>query len=102
MTPDSVDTIKRHPLYSELVRKRSIFGWTLTVVMLIIYYGFILIIAFSPKTLATPLTAGSVTTVGIPVGVAVIVSAFILTGIYVWRANGEFDRLTKAIREDMQ
>jgi uncharacterized membrane protein (DUF485 family) len=102
MTTDSVESIKRHPLYAELVAKRKRFAWTLTILILIIYYGFVLVIAFSPKSLAAPLTAGSVTTVGIPIGVLIIVSAFVLTGIYVFRANGEFDRLTKAIREDLQ
>jgi uncharacterized membrane protein (DUF485 family) len=102
MTADSAEAIKRHPLYGELVCKRKFFAYNLTLLMMAIYYGFILTVAFSPKLLAIPLSAGSVTTVGIPIGVAVIVSAFVLTGIYVSRANGEFDRLTKAIREDMQ
>lgn len=102
MTTDSVESIKRHPLYGQLVAKRKRFAWILTILMLTIYYGFILVIAFSPKSLAVPLSAGSVTTIGIPVGVLIIVSAFVLTGIYVVRANGEFDRLTKAIREDLQ
>lgn len=102
MTTDSVERIKKHPLYTELVAKRKRFAWILTILMLAIYYGFILVIAFSPKSLAVPLSAGAVTTVGIPVGVLIILSAFVLTGIYVVRANGEFDRLTKAIREDLQ
>jgi uncharacterized membrane protein (DUF485 family) len=102
MTADSVERIKRHPLYAELVAKRKRFAWTLTILMLIIYYGFIMAIAFSPHSLAAPISAGSVTTVGIPVGVLIILSAFVLTGIYVFRANGEFDRLTKSIREDLQ
>jgi uncharacterized membrane protein (DUF485 family) len=102
MTNDSVERIKKHPLYTELVAKRKRFAWILTILMLAIYYGFILVIAFSPKLLAVPLSAGSVTTIGIPVGVVIILSAFVLTGIYVVRANGEFDRLTKAIREDLQ
>jgi uncharacterized membrane protein (DUF485 family) len=102
MKADSVETIKRHPLYAVLVAKRKRFALILTILMLAIYYGFILVIAFSPKILAVPLSAGSVMTVGIPVGVLIILSAFVLTGIYVVRANGEFDRLTKAIREDLQ
>jgi uncharacterized membrane protein (DUF485 family) len=102
MHPDSVEAIKRHPLYDELVSKRKRFAWILTIAMLVIYYGFILVIAFAPKSLAAPLAAGSVMTVGIPVGVLIILSAFVLTGIYVFRANGEFDRLTKSIREDLQ
>lgn len=102
MTTDSVERIKRHPLYAELVHKRKRFAWILTILMLIIYYGFILLIAFAPQWLAVPISAGSVTTIGIPVGVLIIVSAFVLTGIYVVRANGEFDRLTQSIREDLQ
>ena len=102
MTTESVEAITRHPLYAELVSKRKRFAWTLTAVMFIIYYGFILTVAFNKQVLAVPLWSGSVMTVGIPIGIAVIVSAFILTGIYVYRANGEFDSLTKSIREDLQ
>jgi uncharacterized membrane protein (DUF485 family) len=101
MTTDSVESIKRHPRYAELVSKRKRFAWILTILMLTIYYGFILAIAFAPKSLATPLWAGSVTTIGIPIGVLIIVSAFVLTGVYVFRANGEFDRINKSIREDL-
>lgn len=102
MQQDSVDAIKAHPRYQELVCSRKCFAWNLTVLMLAIYYGFILVIAFAPKLLATPVSAGAVTTIGIPVGVVIIVSAFVLTGIYVAKANGKFDELTKAIREDMR
>jgi uncharacterized membrane protein (DUF485 family) len=102
MTIESVDAITRHPRYAELVSKRKRFGWILTFLMMLFYYGFILVVAFKKEWLAAPLYHGSVTTVGIPVGLAVIISAFALTGIYVYRANGEFDDLTKAIREDLQ
>lgn len=102
MTIESVDAITRHPRYAELVSKRKRFGWILTFLMMLIYYGFIMVVAFKKEWLAAPLFDGSVTTVGIPVGLAVIISAFALTGIYVFRANGEFDDLTKAIREDLQ
>ena len=67
--------------------------------MLAIYFGFIFIIAFAPKTLGTPIGSG-VTTIGIPLGLFVIVSAFVLTGIYVRRANTEFDAITRQIIEE--
>jgi uncharacterized membrane protein (DUF485 family) len=54
--------------------------------------------AFAPKVLGTPI-GGGVMTVGIPVGLFVIVSAFVLTGIYVHRANSEFDSMTRQIKE---
>jgi len=98
MKQDMVDRIKNDPDFLQLTRVRSKFAWTLTIVMLVIYFGFVLVIAFDPALLGTPLSEGSVTTVGIPVGVGVIVSAFILTGIYVRRANTEFDELTAKIK----
>ena len=98
MKQEMVDRIKNDPDFIQLVSVRSKFAWTLTIVMLVIYFGFVLTIAFDPSILGAPLSSGSVTTVGIPVGVAVIVSAFLLTGIYVRRANGEFDELTRRIK----
>jgi uncharacterized membrane protein (DUF485 family) len=95
----SVAKIRSNPKYAELVRKRSSFAILLTVLMLAIYYGFIMIIAFAPKFLGTPITAGSVSTIGFPLGIGVILSAIVLTGIYVYRANTEFDNLTKQLIE---
>ena len=65
--------------------------------MLVIYVGFILLIAFAPGWLGTPLHAGTSVTRGIPIGIGVIVISFVLTGVYVWRANSEFDRLNNAV-----
>lgn len=101
MDPALVAKIKSNPKYQELVSKRSGFAKILTVAMLLIYFGFVLLVAFNKPLLATPIGAG-VTTIGIPLGVFVIVSAFILTGIYVRRANGEFDDLTKEIIDEVK
>lgn len=94
--------IEQSPRFRELVRRRSRFAWTLSALMLGIYVGFILVIAFAPQLLGVPIRPGSVITWGIPVGVGVIVSAFVLTGIYVWKANGEFDRLTAELLEEFK
>ena len=94
--------IRQHPKFLELERKRSRFSWGLSAAMLLIYYGYILIVAFAPGVLGQPLSAGSATTIGMPIGVGVILAAVSLTGIYVWRANGEFDRLTREIVEGGQ
>jgi len=92
--------IRNNPKYAELVHKRSSFAAVLSVLVLAIYFGFILVIAFAPKILGAPLYDGMVTTVGFPIGVGVIVSAIVLTGVYVWRANTEFDHLVKQLIED--
>jgi uncharacterized membrane protein (DUF485 family) len=98
MGDNDVLRIRREPLFRELVDKRTRFAWALSAAMLVIYFGFILVIAFAPKVLGTPI-GGGVMTVGIPVGLLVIVSAFVLTGIYVYRANSEFDPITLQIKE---
>lgn len=101
MSPEEIARIRAHPAYQELVRKRTSFGVILSIIMLVIYFGFVLLVAFNKQLLATPIAAGAVTTVGIPLGLFVIVSAFILTGIYVRRANSEFDALTRRITEEV-
>ena len=99
MNDDATQRIRHHPKFLELERKRSRFSWGLTALMLAIYYGYIFVVAFAPGVLGQPLSPGSATTVGMPIGVGVILAAVLLTGAYVWRANGEFDRLTREIVE---
>ena len=101
MDKTMVEKIQSNPSYVELVTKRSSFAWKLTITMLVVYYAFILLIAFSPETLGAKIAAGGMATVGIPVGVAIIVFAFILTGVYVKRANSEFDGLLNQVKEDV-
>jgi uncharacterized membrane protein (DUF485 family) len=98
MKQELVEKIKANPDYQALLKRRGGFAIKLTIAMLVVYFTFILTIAFEPALLGTPLAAGSVTTIGIPIGMAVIVFAFILTGIYTKRANGEFDDLTNKIK----
>ena len=91
-----------NPHFRELVQKRSRFAWLLSGITLVLYVAFILLIAFDPQWLGTPLYEGATITRGIPVGVGLIVISFVLTGIYVVRANGEFDRLTADIIREVQ
>ncbi len=102
MNQELVDKVTSHPKYNELVSKRTKFAWILSIIMLVIYYSFIMVLAFAPGVLGAKISAGSVISVGIPVGVVIIISAFILTGIYVYRANGEFDKLSNEIKESIK
>ncbi len=101
MDARQLEVIQNHPDFIRLTSGRTRLGWSLTLVMLAIYFGFILLLAFSPATLGTPLGAG-VMTVGIPVGVAVIFAAVLLTGIYVYRANRDLDPLNERVRKECQ
>ena len=96
MDSDLTRRIAADPNYRELKAKRTRLGWTLTIAMLLVYYGFILLVAFAKPFLATRIGEG-VTTIGMPIGLAVIVFTIVITGIYVRRANSEFDRLSDQI-----
>ena len=99
MATASYESIERSPAFQELVTRRTSFGWTLSGLVFVLYFGFILLVAFAPKFLGTPIGSG-VMTIGIPVGLLVIVSAFVLTGIYVRKANSEYDALVRRIVEE--
>ena len=98
MSDPLVEKIQRNPKYLELKRKRSSFGWLLTALMMVVYYGYIALIAFDKSFLAQPIGTG-VTTLGIPIGMGVIIFTIVITGIYVRRANNEFDALTEKIKK---
>lgn len=84
------------PQYQELKAKRTSFGWWLSLAGMLSYYGFILLVAFNKPLLAQKLGSG-VTTLGMPIGVAVILFTIVITWVYVRRANTEFDALTEQI-----
>lgn len=93
------DRIAADPNYQLLKSKRSRFGWTLAIIMLIVYYGYVLLIAFGKELLATPI-GNSVITWGIPAGFGVIVFTILITSVYILRANSEFDELTDKVKAE--
>jgi len=97
MATDLVSRVSRDPNYIELERQRNSLGWTLTILMLVIYFGFILLVAFFKPLLA--IKVYGVVTLAFPIGLFVIVSAIGITGYYVMRANSAFDDLTRKIVE---
>jgi uncharacterized membrane protein (DUF485 family) len=96
MDDDLALKIASHPKYQELKAKRTSLGWWLTLAGMVAYYGFILLVAFDKPLLAQKIGNG-VTTLGMPLGVAVIVLTIIITWIYIRRANSEFDSLTEQV-----
>ncbi|GLS46199.1 DUF485 domain-containing protein [Methylobacterium brachythecii] len=99
-TPDPrLDRVITNPTFQTLVRERTSFGWILTILMLVVYFGFIGLIAFDKQLLATKVSGTA--SLGLFMGVGVIVFAFILTGIYVARANTRFDRLSAELARSL-
>ena len=83
--------IRNNPKFHQLVSTRSRFAWTLSAVVIILYYGFMAIVAFNPAWLAQALGEGRIATIGWPIAASLMVLFWILTGLYVVRANGKFD-----------
>jgi uncharacterized membrane protein (DUF485 family) len=96
MDTQLVQRIASNPQYQELKTKRTSFGWWLTLAMMVVYYGFILLVAFNKSFLSQRLGDG-VMTLGIPIGFGVIVFTIVITAYYVKRANSEFDALNESI-----
>ena len=99
METELVDRIASSPLYKKLKAKRTRFGWLLTFAMMVVYYGFILLVAFNKEFLAQRIGSG-VITIGLPIGFGVILFTIVITAIYVFRANSEYDDLTAAIAKE--
>ncbi len=99
---DTLDRITKNPKFHEFVAMRSSYGIIMTIISAAAYYGFILLVAFNKEFLAQKLSAGGVTSVGVPLGIGVIVFTIILTWIYVRRANTEFDATNEAIIKEAQ
>ena len=100
MSELSASKIQNNPKYHQLIKERDTLAWTLTVLVLVIYFGFVLLVAFAPDLLTRPKSATSVIPVGMLVGVGVIVASVVLTGIYVYRANSTFDPLIQEIIQE--
>ena len=98
MEANLAERIAAHPSYQQLKARRSSFGWWLTAAMLVVYYGFIVLVAFNKPLMATRLGDG-VMTLGMPIGLGVILFTVIITAIYVRRANNEFDRLSAEVNK---
>ena len=90
--------IRNHPRYKDLVSRQRRFVACLTAATLVPYFTFILVAAFAPNLLATKLSATSIINIGWPLGLVFIIGAWLFTGLYILRANGEFDELTAEIR----
>lgn len=94
-----VQEIVNSKSFKELVRKRLNFSLTLTIVMLVVYFGFILVVAFYKELLAVKI--GEHITLGLPIGIGVILFAWILTGIYIRWANKTYDKSVRELRNQV-
>ncbi|WP_457639240.1 DUF485 domain-containing protein [Persephonella sp.] len=99
MTKEELKKVLQDPDFQALVKKVTAVSLGFTAAILIIYYSFILLLAYGKDFLGQPISEGSATTVGIPIGIGVIISAWVLTGLYVYWANKNYDPMVKQLKE---
>ena len=100
MNEEAIRKVYENAKYRALVSRRRRLAWTLAAIVFLAYYGYVAAIAFD-KALLGHSAFGGATTIGIPVGFAIILISLAVTGVYVWKANTAYDRLTREISEEV-
>lgn len=94
------EKVVAHPKYAELMSKRNRFALLLSAIVLGVYYTFVLVATMAPATFASPIGDDLTWCLGLVAGFVIQAFAFVMTGIYVRRANGEFDALNRTLIEE--
>ncbi|MFT5351119.1 MAG: uncharacterized membrane protein (DUF485 family) [Planctomycetota bacterium] len=97
MSKHHYDHIRGNDNFRTLVAQKSILSWSLTALIMFVYYSFILVVAFAPEWLGKPLSMDSTITWGLPAAIGIILFTFAITGIYVYRTNNLYDALMQKI-----
>lgn len=102
MTEDVVKRVLAHPRYRELVARRARTRLAFFVLMAVVYFGFILTLAFWSGALGQPLWQGATMTLGLVVAVLIEISAVLMIGAYVYISGKRHDPILAAILRDVQ
>jgi uncharacterized membrane protein (DUF485 family) len=89
--------VRQNPKFQVLVQKRGRLALILSLIVLVAYYALMMAVAFAPDALRTPLAQGSAISIGFPIAAVIIVISWLLTGVYSYFANGEFEDLNNQI-----
>lgn len=100
MSSAMYEHMRTNPKFRELVKRRGRFAWTLAIIVLTMFYGYILTIAFNPTALGRPVAEGSMLTIGVAVELFLFIFFWGTTAFYVRRANSEFDAMTQDLIRD--
>ena len=100
MSSAMYERMRSNPKFRELVTRRGRFAWTLAIIVLTMFYGYILTIAFNPTSLGRPVAEGSMLTIGVAIELFLFIFFWGLTAFYVRRANHEFDAMTQDLIRD--
>ncbi len=93
------EDVLNDPEFMTLVSQKNTISWILTILELVLYFGFIALIAFNKPFLSQKLNEMTATTIGIPIAVGTIALSWVFTGIYIYWANSKYDAMVKKVKE---
>ncbi len=99
MIKKTVNEIFEDEDFKSLSSQKNTISVILTILELVLYFGFIALIAFNKPFLAQKLGGEGATTIGIPIAVGTILFSWVFTGIYIFWANSKYDGLVKKVKE---
>lgn len=91
------EKIRKNPKFAQLCQERGRFSIILSLIVLVPYYAFMMTVAFNPAFFADKFGDSTILTIGWPIGAVIIIGSWLLTGIYIRRANGSFEDLNEEI-----
>ncbi len=95
MSSEMYERMRSNPKFQKLVTVRGRFQWTLSIIVLVLFYGYFMFIAFAPEVLGKKIAEGSMWPIGYTVELFLFVFFWFTTLYYVYRANTEFDDMTQ-------
>jgi uncharacterized membrane protein (DUF485 family) len=93
------EDILNDPDFQQLSRQKNTISLILTILQLVLYFGFIYLVAEHKAFLSQKMSEGGAATIGIPIAVGTIVLSWIFTGIYIWWANTKYDEMVRKVVE---
>ncbi len=101
MPSEIYQRIRANPKYQELTKRRSRVSWALAWFTICVFFGFVLIAAFSPGVLAAPISDTGVTTVAVVVGAILLILFWLLTAIYIRYSTRVYDKMNEEILREV-
>lgn len=87
--PGHIARIEADPEFIRLTRQRSRLGLAVTAVIVVVYFGYILLLAYAPGLMRSHVSDSI--TLGFPLGLGVLLITFLLVALHVGRSASVFD-----------
>ncbi len=101
MSKKTVHEILEDEDFKALSSQKNVISIILTILELVLYFGFIALIAFNKPFLSQKVGGEGATTIGIPIAVGTIIGSWVFTGIYIFWANSKYDAEVKKVKDNI-